>query len=91
MVTVHNPWILFDGALYQCGLEQKNFMLMMWGIILLFIVDFFKYRNKKIRHILMEQEWWFRWMVLAGGMILIIITGIWGTAYNEASFIYFQF
>ena len=91
MVTIQNPWVLFDGSLYQCGLDQKNFTLMMWSILLLFLVDFFKYRGVKLRQVLMEQEWWLRWGILAGSILLIIVTGIWGTAYNEASFIYFQF
>lgn len=91
MVTVQNPWILFDGSLYHCGLDQKNFTLMMWSVLLLFLVDFFKYRKVKLRQVLMEQEWWLRFGILAGSILLIIVTGIWGTAYNEASFIYFQF
>lgn len=91
MVTVQNPWILFDGALYRCGLDQKNFTLMIWSVLLLFLVDYFKYRGVKLRQVLMQQEWWLRWGILAGSILLIIVTGIWGTAYNEASFIYFQF
>ena len=91
IVTVQNPWILFDGSLYNCGLNQKNFNLMIFGMVFLLIVDFCKYQGLKLRCILMEQEWWLRWLVLAGGVLFIVLTGCWGTAYDEASFIYFQF
>lgn len=91
MFSIQNPWILFDGSLYLCGLDQKNFTWMIWSILLLFLVDFFKYKGIKLRQVLMEQEWWLRWGILAGSVLLIIVTGIWGTAYNEAGFIYFQF
>ena len=91
MATVQNPWILFDGSLYKCGLDQKNFNLMILGMIFLLIVDFCKYRGLKLRNILMEQEWWLRWIILAGGVLFIVLTGYWGTAYNAGSFIYFQF
>ena len=29
MFSLNNPWILFDGSLYNCGLNQKNFSLVM--------------------------------------------------------------
>ena len=86
-----NPWILVDGSLYTCGLDQKNFTLMLISIAILFVGDFFKYRGIKLRKIFMQQEWWFRWLVMSTSVVLILLLGIWGTAYNEASFIYFQF
>lgn len=91
MIMVHNPWILFNGDLYNCGLDQKNFTLMICSIIILFIADFFKYREICIRKIVMEQEWWFRYLCMAGSILLILLVGVWGSAYNEAGFIYFQF
>ena len=86
-----NPWILVDGSLYTCGLDQKNFTLMLISIVILFVGDFFKYRGVELRKIFMQQEWWFRWLVMSGSVVLILLLGICGTAYNEASFIYFQF
>ena len=89
--AICNPWILVDGSLYTCGLDQKNFSLMLISIGILFVGDFFKYRGIKLREMFMQQEWWFRWLVMSTSVILILLLGIWGTAYNEASFIYFQF
>ncbi len=86
-----NPWILVDGSLYSCGLDQKNFTVMLLSILILFTGDFFKYRGISLHKKFMEQEWWFRWIVMSGSIVLILLLGIWGTAYNEASFIYFQF
>jgi len=39
----------------------------------------------------MQQDWWFRYLLMAGSIVIIVLLGIWGTGYNEASFIYFQF
>lgn len=86
-----NPWVLVDGSLYACGLDQKNFTVMLLSIVVLFVGDFFKYRGIPLRKKVMEQEWWFRWILMAGSVVLILLVGIWGSAYNEASFIYFQF
>lgn len=89
--TVFNPWVFTDGSLYTCGLDQKNFQVMLWGIFILFATDFLKYRGIVLRKKIMQQEWWFRYLLMAGSIVLIVLLGIWGTGYNEASFIYFQF
>ena len=91
MVKDVNPWILFNGDLYTCGLERKNFTLMLMGICVLLFADYLKYKNIKVREKIMQQEWWFRYLFLAGSIVLIVLLGIWGTGYDETSFIYFQF
>ncbi|MBQ9990267.1 MAG: MBOAT family protein [Lachnospiraceae bacterium] len=85
------PAVLVDGSLYTCGLDQKNFTLMIYSIILLFLADFFKYKGVRLRDVLIRQEYWFQWLVMAGGIVFIVLTGIWGSAYEATNFIYFQF
>lgn len=89
--AVWNPWILFDGSLYQCGLEQKNFMVMVYSIVILLISDTCKYKKIRIREGLMKQEGWFRVVLAAGAILFILLLGIWGTSYDQTGFIYFQF
>lgn len=91
MFTVHNPWILVDGKIYQCGLNQKNFTLMLFSIAILLFADICKYKNIVIRQLIIKQDYWARWLVIAFGVCFILLFGVWGTAYNEATFIYFQF
>lgn len=91
MFTVYNPWILFDGSLYNCGLAQREFSLMMVCIGVLLAADVMRYRGISIRKVIVRQEWWFRWLVIAAAVLFILLVGIWGTEYNEAGFIYFQF
>lgn len=89
--TEHNPWILFDGSLYQCGLDIKNFWLMIGGIVILGFADFCKHRGIVIREVIARQDYWFRWISIAVMITVILTFGIWGPNYNEANFIYFQF
>ncbi len=91
MIFVHNPWILFDDSLYSCGLDRKNFNIMLLAIAILIGSDCLKYKGICIRKFILEQEYWFRWAVFAGSIFLILIFGIWGNAYEASSFIYFQF
>ena len=91
MFTVHNPWILFNGSLYKCGLNEKNFHLMIWGIIIVLFADFCKLKGIKIREVILKQDCWFRWIFISLSIAAILTYGIWGPQFNEANFIYFQF
>lgn len=91
MVTVYNPWILFDGSLYTCGLVHKDFSLTMLCIGVLLAADAARYRGIEIRKVIVLQEYWFRWLVIAMAILFILLVGVWGTEYSAARFIYFQF
>ncbi|MCH5345281.1 MAG: MBOAT family protein [Acetatifactor sp.] len=91
IITVKNPWVLFDGSLYECGLDEKNFRLMLLGIVILLLVDLCKRKGIKIREVIVKQDYWFRWLFIAFAISAILTFGIWGPNYNEANFIYFQF
>ncbi len=91
MFMIKNPWILFDGSLYACGLDDKNFRLMLIAILILAFADFCKAKGIKIREVIIKQDYWFRWGFIAFSIAVILTFGIWGPGYNEANFIYFQF
>lgn len=91
MVTVKNPWIFFDGSLYECGLDSKNFWLMIFCICILFFADFCKKKGIQIRKIIEKQDYWFRYGFIAFAIWGIVTFGVWGPGYSEVNFIYFQF
>ena len=89
--TAANPGIFWDGSLYNCGLDSKNFTLMLISIGILTFVDICNYLGIKVRNIILKQDAWFRWFFIAFSICAILTFGIWGSAFDEASFIYFQF
>lgn len=89
--TQWNPWILFDGSLYELGLSEKSFTVMMLSLAVLLAADVMKYRGVCIRRIILEQTCWFRYFVFAGSALLITLIGVWGIGFAESGFIYFQF
>ncbi len=91
MFAVHNPQILLDDSLYHCGLDRKNFDVMLFAIVVLVVADICKTRGIKIREIIRRQEWWFRYLFVALSAAFILLLGIWGAGYDATSFIYFQF
>ncbi len=91
MVSVRNPWVLFDGSIYNCGLDIKNFWLMIICIGLLLFADLCKHRNIIIRDVIIQQDDWFRCVFIAIAIGAILLFGMWGPSFNQANFIYFQF
>lgn len=91
MFTAKNHWVWFDDSLYLCGLNQKNFSLMMWGILLLFAVDICKYKGIRLREVLINQDDWAQCLTVVAAVLGILLFGMWGAGYDAANFIYFQF
>ena len=91
IITVHNWEVLFDQSLYTVGLEQRSFYIMEFSIIILILMDIAKYKGIKVREIIIKQELWCRWFCYLCAIMFILVFGIWGTDYDAAGFIYFQF
>ncbi len=86
-----HPLSLMNGRIYELGLDRMNLWLLLYGIAFLLLTDILHYRGVKLRAWLVQQNWLFRELAAVGGVLLILIFGIWGNAYNASSFIYFQF
>ncbi len=85
------PWILFDGSLYSCGLSAKEFGVMLLSLAVLFAADFISHRGIRAADVIESQPLWFRWTVYVVSIIAIVVFGVWGSGYDAAGFIYFQF
>lgn len=80
-----------SGGIFRCGMDGADFLILLMSIALLMAADFLKYRGVVVRQALLRQDLWFRWLVYVGGVLAVLIFGIWGSAYDASSFIYFQF
>ncbi len=91
MFAQYNPWVLTDGSLFQLGLDAKEWNVLVVSLLVLLLVDVMKYKKVDLTGLFMEQNLWFRWLVFYGGVLAIVIFGVYGPQYNAAQFIYFQF
>ncbi len=91
MVAVRNPWVLFDGSLYRCGLDEKNFRLAILCILILLFADLCKKRGIVVRRVILEQDYWCRWIIISLTIVFLLVFGKYGPVYDESAFIYFQF
>lgn len=87
---VFNPWVLFDGSLYNLGLDQKDFIVGILAIFILIIVSLLR-RNTRLINLIGKQSIIVRWTFYFTFLYSILIFGIYGPGYAAQQFIYFQF
>jgi hypothetical protein len=85
------PWVLSDLSLYEKGLSHGSFNIGIAGIALLIVMDILNYNGVEMRERIIKQSIWYRWIIMIGAILAILIFGIWGAGYNASSFIYQQF
>lgn len=91
MLTVWNPWVLFDGSLLELGLDGKDWNVLLSALVLLFVTDLSRSKKISLTERYIQQNLVFRWLVILGGVCAVLLFGIYGAEYNASQFIYFQF
>ena len=83
----HRLWTIFDGSLYQHGLDYKNFCVAVIGITAIWISDILGERIN-IRESLSKQPLVLRWFVYYSGIVILLIFGMYGEAFDASNFVY---
>ena len=78
-------------SIYSLGLTSGDWFFLLFSIALLMLVDVLHERGVAIFKAVGKQEFWLRWLLCLGLVWMIIMFGIYGTAYDSSQFIYFQF
>lgn len=90
--THPDPWSITTGILYNIGLEQQEMNILLIAIIVLLLVDIFKYkRNVRFENIADNQNVWVRGVILLALIFAVIVFGAYGYNFDAQEFIYFQF
>ncbi len=84
-------WQLGDGSLLKLGLDTANWILLAAGILILTAKDSLLRAGFSLRRMICRQGLWFRYLLIIGAVLLILVCGIWGPDYDAATFIYSQF
>lgn len=92
IVTRWNPWVLFDGSVYNLGLNITEVHILFVALIVLLMVDLVRYKKQvTLDKFLSAQNLWFRFAVIFGLLFFILIYGEYGPGFSAKQFIYFQF
>lgn len=92
MFTCGDPWMFSNGRLYELGLNYTEMHILWLAVLALIAVSIIRY----VKHVnfalwLEEQVIWFRWIVIYALIFATLVFGIYGTNFDTAQFIYFQF
>ncbi len=87
-----NNWtVLFDGSLYQLGVARNYMNVLLGSILILFIVDYYKYHGTDVADAFFRQGWVFKTGCIMLLIFAILLYGCYGEMYDVQQFIYFQF
>ena len=90
--SVFRKWwdfsFLTDGTLTGLGLDTANWILLIFAVAILWAVGMLHERGVSICAAIDRQPFLFRWAVYISAILCLAVVGIYGPAYNAASFIY---
>lgn len=90
IVKKFDIWILFDGTLYNYGLNEKNFRMAMAGIFTLWCVSMLQEKGS-VREMIARNNAVVRWTVYYLAFFAVVIFGIWGAGYSNVGFTYMNY
>ena len=91
MFAEFNPWIFTDGTLFSFGLDAADMFILLVSLLVLLGVSIAKYKKVEIRQWLLSQGLWFQYAIYLIAIFYIMIFGVYGSGFDAAQFIYFQF
>lgn len=90
MFTEWNWGELFNGSLMQLGLTMTDYIILIAGTLILFIVSMVQ-RSGKVREKVAAKPYPVRFAVWFAMFIAVLLLGTYGIGYNASQFIYNQF
>ena len=86
--TVHNPWVLTNNALFDMGLVEKEWYVLLFCLFVLLFVSWKQEKGAEIRNRILQYNIVLRWCIYIGAILFILIFGTYGYGYDPAAFIY---
>ena len=106
-VTVFNPTVLFNGSIFELGLDVIEWGVLIVSLAILITVSVMQYRMEQceagklensallgfsnVREILASRGIVLRWVILIGLLFYVILLAEYGPGYSAAEFIYKDF
>lgn len=90
LFTIRNPWIWFDGSLLQLGLDEKQWHVLGYGMLVLLFVSICQ-EHVNIRDWILRQHLIIRWTLYIAAVTAVVLFGTYGYGYDASAFIYGNF
>ena len=79
---------LFTGRIFKLGLNQKEFIVLVFSLVILWVTGYLQEKGVVIRTWIMKRNIVIRWGIYFAVIWLIWICGSYGYGFNAADFIY---
>lgn len=89
-LTSLNPWALWDGSLYNFGLDRVDITLAAICILIFGFVSCLQQRGS-VREMIAGQNLIFRWGVWMLLIFTVLTLGIYGPEFDASSFVYMAY
>jgi len=89
--TKWNPEIFIDGTLTSFGIDLKDWCVLLTAMLIVLVIEIFQYNGVSIYAKLQKNNIVIRWAVYYLILIILLVFGMYGTAYDVNNFIYFRF
>ena len=91
LVWNFNFHILWDGTMMELGLTGADYVILILGVIVMFLVSFFSRDDVSIRVKLQKAPRAVRYILFFALLVVVILFGVYGVGYDASNFIYNQF
>ncbi len=88
MVVVINPWILFNNRLYTLGLDWKDWLVLILGILVMIYVGIKHEQGISVTDKVIARRLPIRWAIMIATIVVIMLVGTYGYGFNNSDFIY---
>ena len=85
------PKTLTGNLLLKYGLNKSEVCFLLLSIFVLMICEYLKWRDISLKKNIFSRKWYIQSVVFIAGLLTVAVFGVWGSEYNPAAFIYFQF
>ncbi len=90
-IFTFNPWVLFDGTLFNLGWDMKDAWAAIIALLILWRVSVLQERGVQIRKSVAAWPLPLRWLFYYGAIFAVLIFGIYGSGFNASSFVYMNY
>ncbi len=85
-----NPYDLFNGSLFDYGMDRMNFVIAALSLLVLFIAAWIQ-RRGSVCSMIEAQPLVLRWTLIITAIAAVVLFGVYGPGFDASQFIYFQF
>lgn len=80
-----------DGTLFKLGIDKADWIVIIAGITIAFVIELLQYKGINLYKKVQKQNIIIRWGIYYFIIVVLIIFGKYGAAYDANNFVYFKF